>query len=69
MFLRRRLRNGGLPMRVFLLSLLTLVILAVGFHYGLNAVQVSTADAYATSSTRLDQQEAVDIYGREAAPS
>ena len=53
-------------MRVFLLSLLTLVILAVGFHYGLNAVQVSTADAYATSSTRLDQQEAVDIYGREA---
>ena len=56
-------------MRVFLLSLFTLVILAVGFHYGLNAVQVSTADAYATSSTRLDQQEAVDFYGREVAPS
>ena len=52
-------------MRVFLLSLLTLVVLAVGFHYGLNAVQVSTADAFATSSTRLDLQEAVDFYGRE----
>jgi hypothetical protein len=56
-------------MRAFLLSLLVLVVLAVGFHYALTAVQVSTADAYATSSTRLDQQEAVDFYGREAAPS
>jgi hypothetical protein len=56
-------------MRAFLLSLLVLVILGVGFYYGLNAVQVSTADAYATSSTRLDQQEAVDFYGREANPS
>jgi hypothetical protein len=61
--------NRRFSMRVFLLSLLTLVVLAVGFHYGLNAVQVSTADAFATSSTRLDQQEAVDFYGREVAPS
>jgi hypothetical protein len=53
------------PMRAFLLSVLTLVVLAVGFHYVLNAVQVSTANAYATSATRLDQQEAVDFYGRE----
>jgi hypothetical protein len=56
-------------MRAFLLSLVVLVILAVGFHYGLNAVQESTADAYATQSTRLDQQEAVDFYGREVNPS
>jgi hypothetical protein len=52
-------------MRAFLLSVLTLVILAIGSHYVLNAVQVSTADAYATSSTRLDQNEAVDFYARE----
>jgi hypothetical protein len=56
-------------MRVFIASLFALIILAVAFHYGLNSVQVSTADAYATSSTRLDQQEAVDFYGREAEPS
>ena len=58
-----------IPMRVFFLSLLALVVLAVGFHYGLNAVQKSSADAYATSSTRLDRQEAVDFYGREVEPS
>ena len=56
-------------MRVFIASVFALVILAVGFHYALNTVQVSTADAYATSGTRLDQQEAVDFYGREASPS
>ena len=56
-------------MRVFIASLFALIILAVAFHYGLNSVQVSTADAYATSSTRLDQQEAVNFYGRDAEPS
>jgi hypothetical protein len=50
-------------MRAFLLSLLTVVILAVGFYFSLNAAQKSSADAYATSGVRLDQ-ESVDFYGR-----
>jgi hypothetical protein len=52
-------------MRAFILSVFTLLILAVGFHYGLNAVQESTADAQATVSTRLSDQQAVDFYARE----
>jgi hypothetical protein len=52
-------------MRAFLVSLLALVVLGFAFYYGLDAVQQSSADAYATSATRLDQQEAVDFYGRE----
>lgn len=51
-------------MRAFSLSILAAVVLAVGFHFGLNAIQESSADAYATSATRLDQQESVDLYGR-----
>jgi hypothetical protein len=51
-------------MRAFALSVLTALVLAVGFHLSLNTVQESSADAYATSAARLDHQESVDFYGR-----
>jgi len=53
-------------MRVFTISVLVAVLLAAGFFVGLGTFQESSADAYATSSTRLDQQERVNIFGREA---
>lgn len=52
-------------MRIFLLSALVAIILAVGWAYGLNAFQDSIANAYIGSSVRLDQQERVNTYGRE----
>ena len=52
-------------MRVFSISVIAAVLLAVGFWFGLSGIQESSADAYATSGVRLDQQEAVNIYGRE----
>ena len=53
-------------MRVFLISALAAVVLAVAFSATLGIFQESSADAFATSSTRLDQQEAVNLLGREA---
>jgi len=51
-------------MRVFALSVLAAVLLGTAAWFGLGAIQESSADAFATSSTRLDRQEAVDFYGR-----
>jgi hypothetical protein len=51
-------------MRVFTLSVITALLLGTAAWFGLGALQESSADAFATSSTRLDQQEAVDFYGR-----
>lgn len=56
-------------MRVFLIAVAAAVVLAAGAYVTLNAVQESSADAYATSGARLDQQESVNDYGREANPS
>jgi len=53
-------------MRVFFISALVAVVLAVAFSATLGVFQESSADAYATSSTRLDHQEAVNSLGREA---
>jgi hypothetical protein len=52
-------------MRVFLLSVLVAVILAVSAAYGLNAFQKSIAGAYIGDSVRFNQEERVNIYGRE----
>jgi hypothetical protein len=52
-------------MRVFAVSVIAAVLLATAFWFGLSGLQESTADAYSTSGVRLDQQEAVNIYGRE----
>ena len=53
-------------MRVFAISLIAVVLLAVGFWAGLSGIQESTADAYSTSGVRLDHQEAVNSLGRQA---
>ena len=52
-------------MRVFLIAVTAAVVLAAGAHFALNAVQKSSADAYATSARAARQQERVNNYGRE----
>ena len=52
-------------MRVFSIAVAAAIIIAAGAHFALNAVQESSADAYATSAARLDWQERVINYGRE----
>jgi hypothetical protein len=53
-------------MRVFALSVLAAVVLGTAAWSGLGAIQQSSADAFASSATRLDPQEVVNIFGREA---
>jgi hypothetical protein len=53
-------------MRIFLLSVVTAVVLGLGWAYGLSSIQQSIANAEAGSSVRLDQQESVNLYGRES---
>jgi hypothetical protein len=52
-------------MRVFVLAVLVATLLATGWAYTLNAFQKTAAQAMTTDAVRLDQQEAVNIYGRE----
>ncbi len=53
-------------MRIFILSVVTAALLGLGWAYGLTSIQQSIANAEAGSSVRLDQQEKVNIYGRQA---
>jgi hypothetical protein len=53
------------PMRAFVLALVAVAVLATGWSFTLNAFQETAAQAMTTGSARLDQQEAVNIYGRE----
>ena len=52
-------------MRVFVLALIAAAVLATGWSFTLNTFQESAAQAMTTGSARLDQQEAVNRYGRE----
>jgi type II secretory pathway pseudopilin PulG len=52
-------------MRVFILAVVVVALLATTAAYTLNAFQETVAQATTTDSARLDQQEAVNIYGRE----
>jgi Tfp pilus assembly protein PilO len=52
-------------MRVFILSLVVAAVLATGWAFTLNAFQKTTAEAQSTDAVRLDQKEAVNLYGRE----
>jgi Tfp pilus assembly protein PilO len=51
-------------MRIFILSVATAAVLGLGWAYGLSSIQQSIANAEAGSSVRLDQQEAMNIFGR-----
>ena len=48
-------------MRVFIVAVTAAIVLAAGAHFALNAVQESSADAYATSAARLDSRNASTI--------
>jgi hypothetical protein len=52
-------------MRVFILAAVTAAVVATGWSFALNAFQ-ETAGQVPVQSVRLDQQEAVNIYGRES---
>jgi len=52
-------------MRVFILAAVVAAVLATGWSFTLNTFQTTAAQAMTTGSARLDQQEAVNIYGRE----
>ena len=52
-------------MRAFILALVAVAVLATSWSFTLNAFQETAAQAMTTGSARLDQQEAVNIYGRE----
>jgi hypothetical protein len=53
------------PMRVFILALVAVAVLATGWAFTLDRFQKTAAQAMTTGSARLDQQEAVNIYGRQ----
>ena len=52
-------------MRAFILALVVVAVLATGWSFTLNAVQITAAGNMTTGSARLDQQEVVNMYGRE----
>ena len=52
-------------MRAFILALVAVAVLATGWSFTLNAFQETAAQAMTTGSSCLDQQEAVNIFGRE----
>ena len=53
-------------MKVFGVAITVAIALAVVGAIGLSFVQETVAQAYSTSADRLDQQESVNIYGRQA---
>jgi hypothetical protein len=51
-------------MRSFSFAVITAIAIAVVASVALGAIQQSSANAFATSATRLDHQESVNFYGR-----
>jgi hypothetical protein len=51
-------------MRAFVLAVVAAAVLATTASFTLNTFQETAAQAMTTGSARLDQQEAVNIYGR-----
>jgi hypothetical protein len=52
-------------MRVCWTAVLAIIVLAGIAMFSLDSIQQSIATAYLSNSTRLDQQERVNWYGRE----
>jgi hypothetical protein len=52
-------------MRVFILAAVAAAVLATTASYSLNAFQITAAQNMTTGSARLDQQEAVNLLGRQ----
>jgi hypothetical protein len=53
------------PMRAFIIALVAVAVLATTWSFTLNIFQQTAAQAMTTGSARLDQQEAVNLLGRE----
>lgn len=53
-------------MKLFGIAIIVASAFAVVGAIGLNFVQETVAQAYTTGSARLDQQESVNFYGRQA---
>ena len=52
-------------MRVFIMAVITAAVLATAWSFTLNAFQTTAAQNMTTGSARLDQQEAVNLLGRD----
>jgi hypothetical protein len=52
-------------MRVFIMAVIAAAVLATTWSFTLNAFQTTAAQNMTTGSARLDQQEAVNLLGRE----
>jgi hypothetical protein len=52
-------------MRVFIIAVVAAAVLATAWSFTLNAFQTTAAQAMTTGSARLDQQEVVNLLGRE----
>ena len=52
-------------MRSFVFALVAAAVLATAWSFTLNAFQTTAAQNMTTGSARLDQQEAVNLLGRE----
>jgi hypothetical protein len=52
-------------MRAFIFALVAVAVLATAWSFSLNAFQETAAQNMTTGSARLDQQEAVNLIGRE----
>jgi ABC-type transporter Mla subunit MlaD len=52
-------------MRIFGIAVAVAIALAAGAAIGLSFIQETSAKAYSTSATRLNQEERVNIYGRQ----
>lgn len=53
-------------MKAFGLGLVVVVAVAAGAAIGLSFIQETSAQAYSTGAARIDQQESVNSYGRQA---
>ena len=52
-------------MRAFIIAVVAAAVLATVWSFTLNAFQKTAAQAMTTGSARLDQQEDVNLLGRE----
>jgi hypothetical protein len=53
-------------MRILGIGIFVAIALAAAFAGGLTFIQKDVAQAYSTSADRLDYQESVNLYGRQA---
>jgi hypothetical protein len=53
-------------MKIFSIAILIATVLAASGAFALNSIQETSAQAQTTGSSRFNQEENVNFYGREA---